>query len=152
MFFQTTIAMKIKIISVGKIKDREIKSKINDYTERIKHDSAIELYTVKDSDKKTEGKKIIEQFKKDVYYKVALSEEGKEYTSREFSGKLLKKTSNILFVIGGPFGLDKTVKEKVDITLSLSKMTFSHEMVQLFLLEQIYRGISINLNRKYHKE
>ena len=144
--------MKIKIISVGKIKDCELKSKIIDYTERIKHDAAIELYTVKDSDKKTEGKMIIEQFKKDVYYKVALSEEGKEYTSREFAGKLLQKTSNILFIIGGPFGLDKTVKEKADAVLSLSKMTFSHEMAQLFLLEQIYRGISINLNRKYHKD
>lgn len=144
--------MKIKIISVGKIKEREIKTKINDYTERIKHDAAIELYTVKDSDKKTECKKIIEQIKKDVSYTVALSEEGKEYTSREFAGKILQKPANILFIIGGPFGLDKTVKEKADITLSLSKMTFSHEMAQLFLLEQIYRGISINLNRKYHKD
>ena len=144
--------MKIKIISVGKIKDREIKSKINDYTERIKHDAAIELYTVKDSDKKTEGKKIIEQIKKDVSYTVALSEEGKEYTSNKFAHKILQKPTNTLFIIGGPFGLDKTVKEKADIILSLSKMTFSHEMAQLFLLEQIYRGISINLNRKYHKD
>ncbi len=144
--------MKIKIISVGKIKDREIKSKISDYTERIKHDAAIELYTIKDSDKKTGGKKIFEQIKKDVSYTVALSEEGKEYTSREFAGKILQKTPNILFIIGGPFGLDKTVKAKADNILSLSKMTFSHEMAQLFLLEQIYRGISINLNRKYHKD
>jgi 23S rRNA (pseudouridine1915-N3)-methyltransferase len=144
--------MKIKIISVGKIKDREIKLKINDYTERIKHDAAIELYTVKDSDKKTEGKKIIEQIKKDVSYTVALSEEGNEYTSREFSGKILQKHANMLFIIGGPFGLDRVVKEKADIIFSLSKMTFPHEMAQLFLLEQIYRGISINLNRKYHKD
>jgi len=55
-------------------------------------------------------------------------------------------------VIGGPFGLDQTVKEHADGVLSLSKMTFSHEMAQLFLVEQIYRGISINLNRKYHKD
>ena len=144
--------MKIRIISVGKIKDREIKSKIIDYTERIKHDASIELYTIKDSDKKKEGEKIIEQFKKDVYYTVALSEEGKEYTSREFSSKILQKPANILFIIGGPFGLDKAVKEKTDCILSLSKMTFPHEMAQLFLLEQIYRGISINLNRKYHKD
>ena len=144
--------MKIKIISVGKIKDHEIKSKIIDYTERIKHDAAIQLYTVKDSDKKTEGKKIIEQIKKDISYTVALSEEGKEYTSKEFAHKILQKPTNTLFIIGGPFGLDKTVKEKADIILSLSKMTFSHELAQLFLLEQIYRGISINLNRKYHKD
>ena len=144
--------MKIKIISVGKIKDREIKSKINDYTERIKHDAAIELYTVKDSDKKTEGKKIIEQIKKDVSYTVALSEEGKEYTSREFAGKILQKHANILFIIGGPFGIDSSAKKKADTVISLSKMTFSHEMAQFFLLEQIYRGISINLNRRYHKD
>jgi len=144
--------MKIKVISVGKIKDREIKSKINDYTERIKHDTAIELHTIKDSDKKTEGKKIIEKINKDVSYTVALSEEGKEYTSKEFAGKILQKPANILFIIGGPLGLDKIVKEKANSVLSLSKMTFSHEMAQLFLLEQIYRGISINLNRKYHKD
>ncbi len=144
--------MKINIISVGKIKDREIKLKINDYIERIKHDAAIQLYTVKDSDKETEGKKIIEQIKKNVSYTVSLSEEGKEYTSRKFASKILKNPAGILFIIGGPFGLDKTVKEKSDIILSLSKMTFSHEMAQLFLLEQIYRGISINLSRKYHKD
>lgn len=144
--------MKIKVISVGKIKDREIKSKINDYTERIKHDASIELHTIKDSDKKTEGKKIIEKINKDVSYTVALSEEGKEYTSKEFAGKILQKPANILFIIGGPLGLDKIVKEKANSVLSLSKMTFSHEMAQLFLLEQIYRGISINLNRKYHKD
>ena len=143
--------MKIKIVSVGKIKDREIKSKINDYTDRIKHDSAIVQHTIKDSNKKTEGKKIIEQLKKDISYTVALSEEGKEYTSREFAGKILLRHTSIQFIIGGPFGLDSSVKEKADIILSLSKMTFSHEMALLFLLEQIYRGISINLNRKYHK-
>ncbi len=144
--------MKIKIISVGKIKDRELKSKIIDYTERIKHDAAIELYTIKDSDKTTEGKKIIEKINKNISYTVALSEEGKEYTSKEFAGKILRNHTNILFIIGGPFGFDKTVKEKADIIFSLSKMTFPHEMAQLFLLEQIYRGISINLNRKYHKD
>ena len=84
--------MKIKIISVGKIKDHEIKSKINDYTERIKHDAAIELHTVKDSDKKTEGKKLIEQIKKNVFYTVALSEEGKEYTSKNLPAKYYKNT------------------------------------------------------------
>ena len=88
--------MKIKIISVGKIKDRVIKSKINDYTERIKHDASIELYTVKDTDKKTEGKKIIELIKKNVYYTVALSEEGEQYTSRKFTAKILQNPASIL--------------------------------------------------------
>jgi 23S rRNA (pseudouridine1915-N3)-methyltransferase len=64
----------------------------------------------------------------------------------------MMKSANILFIIGGPFGLDKTVKEKADSILPLSKMTFSHEMAQLFLIEQIYKGISINLNRKYQKD
>jgi len=144
--------MKIRILSVGKTKDIEIKSKISNYVKRIEHDAALELHTVKDSDIKTEGEKLINKLKKESSYIIALSEEGKEYTSRKFAREILKKSDELLFIIGGPFGLDNRVKEKADLILSLSKMTFSHEMAQMFLLEQVYRGISINLNRKYHKD
>ena len=143
--------MKILILSVGKIKDPEIKSKVDAYIKRIKHDAVIDYKTLKDSDIQTEAKKIIGFLKKENGYTIALSEEGNGYTSKEFAKKILKDKSKIIFVIGGPFGLDRTVKEHADSLLSLSKMTISHEMAQLFLVEQIYRGISINLNRKYHK-
>ena len=84
-------------------------------------------------------------------YAFALSEEGAIYTSAKFAARIGAIQKKLIFVIGGPLGLSPAVKNRADEILSLSRMTFSHEMVQLFLLEQIYRGISINLNRKYHK-
>jgi 23S rRNA (pseudouridine1915-N3)-methyltransferase len=83
-----------------------------------------------------------------------LSEEGKQYTSMEFS-KLLKATSqdkqSILFLIGGPEGISDSLKKKADMVLSLSKMTFTHEMARLFLIEQIYRADAISKNKTYHR-
>lgn len=144
--------MKIKIISVGKIKDRDLKNKIDDYVGRIRHDASIELMVVKDSDVKTEAEKICGLLKKETCSVIALSEEGTGRTSKSFAQKFLKDAENITFVIGGPYGLDTSVKNRSDHILSLSKMTFPHEMALLFLTEQIYRGLSINLNRKYHKD
>ena len=143
--------MNIKILSVGRVKDPDLRNKISDYVKRVSRDARIALQEIKDSDLKTEGRKLIDILDKEDGYVFALSEEGAIYTSAKFAARIGAIQKKLIFVIGGPFGLSPAVKKRADETLSLSRMTFSHEMVQLFLLEQLYRGISINLNRKYHK-
>jgi 23S rRNA (pseudouridine1915-N3)-methyltransferase len=143
--------MNIKILSVGRVKDPDLRNKISDYTKRISRDARITLQEIKDSDSETEGRKLLDMLQKEAGYAFALSEEGAIYTSAKFAARIGAIQKKLIFVIGGPLGLSPAVKKRADEILSLSRMTFSHEMVQLFLLEQIYRGISINLNRKYHK-
>lgn len=143
--------MQIKIIYVGKTKDPHLRSLISSYSKKISYDAKLELLEIKDSDKKTEGKKIIEKLSNE--FVITLSEEGKQLTSKELAKKIkdLSITKQICFVIGGPFGLSEKVKKRADLILSLSKFTLTHEMAKLFLLEQIYRAISIIKNKKYHK-
>ena len=143
--------MQIKIISVGRVKDSDLRNKISDYTKRISRDARIAFQQIKDSDIEYEGSKLIDIITKEAGYVFALSEEGTIYTSAGFAARINAIQKKLVFVIGGPLGLSPAVKNRADEILSLSRMTFSHEMVQLFLLEQLYRGISINLNRKYHK-
>jgi len=147
----TFAQMNIKILSVGRVKNPDLRNKISDYVKRVSRDARIALQEIKDSDLKTEGRKLIDILDKEDGYVFALSEEGTIYTSAKFAARIGAIQKKLIFVIGGPFGLSPAVKKRADETLSLSRMTFSHEMVQLFLLEQLYRGISINLNRKYHK-
>jgi 23S rRNA (pseudouridine1915-N3)-methyltransferase len=143
--------MNIKVLSVGRVKDPDLRNKISDYTKRISRDARITLQEIKDSDSETEGRKLIDILDKEDGYVFALAEEGTIYTSAKFAARINAIQKKLVFVIGGPLGLSLTVKNRADEILSLSRMTFSHEMVRLFLLEQLYRGISINLNRKYHK-
>lgn len=148
--------MKIKLIAIGKIKDDSIHNLISGYMERMSGDARIEVIELKDSDKESEGKRITECLEKikDSNYIFALSEEGKEFDSAGFSSEIKKLSDEqkaIIFVIGGPFGLSESAKKKAGKVLSLSKMTFTHEMARLFLTEQIYRAISIIKNRSYHK-
>ena len=143
--------MNIKILSVGRVKDSDLRSKISEYTKRISRDARIAFQEIKDSDSETEGRRLVDILDKEDGFVFVLSEEGTLYTSATFAARIKGFQKKLFFVIGGPLGLSLAVKKRADEILSLSRMTFSHEMVQLFLLEQIYRGISINLNRKYHK-
>jgi len=143
--------MRIKILCVGKIKDRALLSKTEEYLKRIKHDCSIEITEIKDSDMESEGKRIRESISRDSRYIVALGEEGRQYSSKDFAFVLCRHPE-ITLIIGGPSGLSDTVKKSSNELLSLSRMTFTHEMARLFLIEQIYRAISIINNRKYHKE
>ena len=147
--------MKLKLISVGKIRNSNLNSLIKDYKTRINYDAKLETYEIKDSNKKEEAKKIIELIDKikDNIFVFALAEEGTELTSIELAKKLkqISLTRTIVLIVGGPEGLSEKIKNKSDIVLSLSNMTFTHEMCRLFLLEQIYRAISILKNKKYHK-
>ena len=143
--------LNIKIIAVGKMKDRLLCSKTAEYLERTSHDSRIEIVEVRDLDIGSEGQKIGEILKKESAYIFALSEEGRQYESVDFARNLEFITRKIIFVIGGPFGLSTEVKKSADEILSLSKMTFTHEIARMLLLEQIYRSISIIRHRGYHK-
>jgi len=139
--------MKIRIIAVGKAKERAIQQIIVEYLKRM-HDK-IEIIEVKDSDKEKEGKRIIELCEN--YDILAMDEKGKEYDSVEFSEKIGNVENKTAFVIGGPNGLSDEVKQKAKEMIALSQMTLTHEMARLFLVEQIYRGFEIIKGTKYHK-
>jgi len=159
--------MKIRIFAIGKIKEQYLKDGIEEYMRRIKPYSSIEIIEVKDepvSDKpndseiemvkNNEGEKILKLLKPNDYL-ISLDLNKKQLNSEEFAVFLNKKfidgDSTINFVIGGSYGLSNALKARSNDSISLSKMTFLHQMTRLILLEQIYRAFKINRNETYHK-
>ena len=140
----------MRVIAVGKIRERFIAEGIGEYLKRLGPLARVEVVEVRDSNKEDEAEKILKAAGDD--YLVILDVCGKELSSEEFA-VFLKKNSDkkISFIIGGPEGLSEKVLAKANFRLSVSKMTFTHEMCRLFLLEQIYRGYMILSGRKYHK-
>lgn len=159
--------MKIRLITVGKIKDKELQILINSYIEKISHYCNIEIISIREDnylkDPNIEEQNIIlknefELIKKyfNNSYNISLCIEGKQIDSIQFSDKLkkLEDMSNykyINFIIGSSYGLDKNIKNQSNEILSFSKMTFTHQMMQYILLEQIFRSFKIIKNEKYHK-
>ena len=143
--------LSINLIAVGKIKDRLLSEKIEDYTARLQFDVRFTTQEIKDSDKETEGKKFSDLLKEAPGYTIALSEEGQEFTSEEFSRFLQTIGKKVHFCIGGPHGLSEQVKKHSQKIISLSRMTFTHDIARMLLCEQIYRAVSIIKNRGYHK-
>ena len=142
--------MKIKILVIGKLKELQFKDKINQYLKWIKIDYPIELVILKER-KEKELIKIISKHisSKDILF--CLSEEGVQYNSVKFSEFIHTVNRNLVFLIAGPDGHFKLIKDKSDEILSLSKFTFPHEMATLILTEQIFRSISIQKRSKYHR-
>jgi len=143
---------RIRILAVGGIKEDYVAEGINEYMKRMKN-KRIEVIELDDSSKKEEGDEILEKIKKLTRFKtIALDEHGKELTSVEFA-KFFKDNINqdLCFIIGGPDGLDKRVLDKADHTFTLSRMTLTHEMARLLLIEQIYRAFSIIKGKTYHR-
>lgn len=146
----------IKIISVGKIKNKELIKLIEKYEKMIPR--KIEKIEIKDEptiDKmKIEGDKILKQIKKEDFV-VTLEIEGNNLSSEEFAEFIknyeINKEKHLVFIIGGSFGLDMQVKKRSNYQMSFSKMTFPHQLMQLILMEQIYRAYMININHPYHK-
>jgi len=150
----------IKIIFVGKVKEKWLKEAIDEYVKRLGRFIKVRLVEVKDSrivgkdaDRiiKEEGKRILDHVKQGEYL-ITLEIAGKEMASENFAGqikKLLEK--DMVFVVGGALGLSEEVLKKSDMKLSLSKMTLTNQMVRLLLVEQIYRAYMINAGREYHK-
>lgn len=147
--------MKIKVIGVGKIKQKELLKLIDDYTKQIKDITIIEIPDEKDvvgMDK--EGKQILSKIDKEDYV-VCLAIEGKQVDSQGFAEIIDKvstfHSSTMTFIIGGSYGLSDFVKQRADLLLSFSKMTFPHQLMRLMLIEQIYRAFAILKKHPYHK-
>jgi 23S rRNA (pseudouridine1915-N3)-methyltransferase len=142
----------INIVAVGKIKDRALAEKINDLCSRILFDAKFTIQEIKDSDKESEGIRLMELANAGNSFSIALSEEGREFTSEEFAKFLQTIPSRTInFCIGGHHGLSDHAKRSSKALVSLSKMTFTHDMARLLLVEQIYRAVSIIKNRGYHR-
>ena len=148
----------IKIICLGKIKDSNLKSLIDDYYKRITKYTSIQIIELKDEnenyDEMKKESKEIENYLDSKSYNIALDRLGKNIDSINFS-KLIDKTfisyPNINFIIGGSLGIDKSILDKCNIVLSFSSLTFPHQLFRLMLLEQIYRSFKILNNERYHK-
>ncbi|MBO5530008.1 MAG: 23S rRNA (pseudouridine(1915)-N(3))-methyltransferase RlmH [Bacilli bacterium] len=149
----------IKIITVGKLKEKYFKDALDEYIKRLSKYTKIDLIEVPDEDfdiKKTllKEKESILKYVSDKDYVVTLEIEGKELTSIELSKKIsdtLIQYSDITFIIGGSYGLHEDIKKISNYALSFSKMTFPHQLFRIMLLEQIYRSYKIINNETYHK-
>jgi 23S rRNA (pseudouridine1915-N3)-methyltransferase len=159
--------MNIKIISVGKLKEKYLKDGIAEYLKRLKPYAKVEIVEVAEERepanassadelmvKEKEGERILEKMKAGSYL-IALAIDGKQLTSEglaeKFSQLALEGKSDIAIVIGGSLGLSEEVLEKADFKLSFSRMTFPHQLMRLILMEQIYRAFKINKGEPYHK-
>ena len=155
--------MKISLWSIGKANEAYVKEGIAEFTKRISRYFPVEWTIIpvpknagmmSEMDlKKKEGEIILQWLKQDDYL-VALDEHGKEFSSEGLSDFLQERasasTKNIVFIIGGAFGLDETVLRTAKLKWSLSQLTFPHQLVRLILAEQIYRACTILKNEKYH--
>lgn len=159
--------MNIKIIGVGKLKEKYLKQGIAEYAKRLGTFCKFEIVEVPDekapetlSDaqmlmvKQKEGERILSKIK-DKEYVYALAIEGKERSSEEFALELdnlgTYGKSDITFVIGGSLGLSKEVMQRADTKISFGRFTLPHQLMRLVLTEQVYRGFMINAGRPYHK-
>ena len=159
--------MEIRIITVGKIKEKYLNDGIAEYAKRLSRYCKLNFIQVPDektpykaSDgvnrqiKETEGNRLLSHIREQDYV-IALAIEGKMLDSVELSDLIAKLgvqgKSSIAFVIGGSLGLSDAVLKRADYKLSFSKMTFPHQLMQMILLEQIYRGYRIMNHEPYHK-
>lgn len=157
--------MKIKLLAIGKTDNKQLIQLIDEYQNRLKHYVKFELDIIndiknaknlsEDQQKEKEGELILNRLQ-NTDQLVLLDDKGKQFTSIEFSKYLQKKMNSgikqLVLVIGGPYGFSDTVYQKAQGKISLSKMTFSHQMIRLFIVEQIYRGFTILRNEPYHHE
>ncbi|WP_228235734.1 23S rRNA (pseudouridine(1915)-N(3))-methyltransferase RlmH [Allomuricauda sp. M10] len=155
--------MQITLIAIGKTDKAELEELILVYAKRLQHYIKFEFRIIPDiknsknlseaQQKEKEGELIMAQLQPTDTL-ILLDEKGKQYTSMDFADFLQKKMNsgikNLVLVIGGPYGFSEAVYAKCSGKISLSKMTFSHQMVRLFLVEQIYRGFTILRNEPYH--
>lgn len=157
--------MRIKLLTIGKTDNKHLMALIEEYQNRLKHYVKFELDIIPDiknvknlsesQQKEKEGELILMKLSPTDQL-ILLDDKGKQHTSLEFSKYLQKKMNSgikqLVLVIGGPYGFSDAVYKKAIGKISLSKMTFSHQMIRLFVVEQIYRGFTILRNEPYHHE
>ena len=157
--------MKIVLLAIGKTKEQYLIEGISQYQKRLNHYTQFELLEIpniknannlSDSELlRKEGELILQQLQPSDHL-VLLDDKGKDFTSSKFAEKLqawmLSSKKRLVFVVGGAYGFSEQVYQRGNEKLSLSKMTFSHQMVRLFFVEQMYRGYTILNNEPYHHE
>lgn len=157
--------MNITLLVIGKTDKSFIDQGIEEYFKRVKRYIKFDFKVIKDIkntkniseavQKKMEGEKILSEISNSDFV-VLLDENGKEFNSRDFAGFLSKRMvsgiKNLVFVIGGPYGFSEDVYTRSNQQVSLSKMTYSHQLVRLVFAEQLYRAFSIIKNEPYHHD
>lgn len=157
--------MKITFLYVGRTTDKHLDAMISDYVERIRHYMPFEVEVIPElknakalndaQQKDKEGEMILKKIQENDYV-VLLDEAGRELRSLEFAGYIEKKQHSVprrlVFVVGGPYGFSQAVYARSQDKISLSRMTFSHQMVRLFFTEQVYRALTILRGEPYHHE
>lgn len=157
--------MKISLIAIGKTEDKYLIEGIDKYLNRLKHYINFSFTVIPDikntknlteaQQKSKEAELILKQLNNsDVV--LLMDEKGKKYSSVQFSQYINKQmvgsVQNLVFIIGGPYGFDESIYKRANGSISLSDMTFSHQMVRLFFVEQLYRAFTILKNEPYHHE
>lgn len=157
--------MNIKLLAIGKTDNKSLQSLIDEYTKRLSFYIKFDLEIIPDiknvknlsesQQKQKEGELILAKLSATDHL-ILLDENGKSFSSVGFADELQKKMNagikTLVFVIGGPYGFSEEVYQKANGKISLSAMTFSHQMVRLFVTEQIYRGFTILRNEPYHHQ
>ncbi|MCQ6958194.1 23S rRNA (pseudouridine(1915)-N(3))-methyltransferase RlmH [Mucilaginibacter aquariorum] len=157
--------MKITFITVGKTEDAYLKDGIEKYVKRLKHYTKLEMVDLpelkntkaltEDQQKAKEAELILKKITVQDHV-ILLDENGMEFTSVQFANYINKRSvsssANLIFVVGGPYGFDQSVYQRANDKISLSRMTFSHQMVRLFFVEQLYRAYSIIKGEPYHHQ
>lgn len=159
--------MDIKILAVGRLKEKFWVDACNEYLKRLKPYANVKVIEIKEgytgnnpsdaelqSARLAEGEKLLKYVDKTDFL-ITLEVEGKGFSSEAFAEKIQsfsdEGVGSIVFMIGGSTGLAENVTEKSNLAISFSKMTFPHHMMRVFLLEQIYRAFKINRGETYHK-
>jgi len=157
--------MKITFVTVGKTEDAYLKDGIEKYVKRLKHYTKLEMAEIpelkntkaltEDQQKVKEAELILKKVTP-LDHVILLDENGAELTSVQFANYINKRSvtssANLVFVVGGPYGFDESVYQRANDKISLSRMTFSHQMVRLFFTEQLYRAFSIIKGEPYHHQ
>ena len=155
--------MKIKLIAIGKTDSKDLQPLIEEYSKRLSFYVSFNFEIIPDiknaknlstkQQKIAEGNELLKRIEKSDTI-IILDEKGKTFSSVDFSVFLQKKMNsglkNLIFIIGGPYGFSEEIYQRANAKISLSTMTFSHQMVRLFFIEQLYRGFTILKNEPYH--
>ncbi len=156
--------MKMTLLVVGKTDETYLKDGIEKFTKRLKHYVSFELQIIKDVkvgknqntdvQKEKEAKLILDKISQSDFL-ILLDEKGQEFHSKGFSQFLQKKMNagnDLIFLVGGPYGFSERIYKRANAKVALSQLTFSHQMVRLFFVEQLYRAFTILKGEKYHHQ
>jgi len=155
--------LKLRVLCVGRLSEAHLRDGAEDYAGRIARYLPLNVEELKEEKgarkndlrviREREGERLLQRLAPEAFV-VVLDERGRSLTSEDLAGQLdrhmTRGTAELVFVIGGAYGLSEAVKTRANLLLSLSTMTFTHQMARLFLLEQIYRGLTILRNEPYH--